>query len=327
MEDLFVVKLDRISEEEIQRLCNPEDKKAKEENNNEDTTVDVDVSAIRKNFLEDLDDDEEDTANKENEAKNENQKKQKKIKNILGAKPQVAQVKKETNELSELEQLRLKNIQEMRSLLDQMKTQAKALESPKPKKTVTIRRKCPKQKFKKIYGTRSRRNSSDKFEELNDSYRERDLLYEERVEEDDDEDGDEVAPKKRRTHAARWGFNPNEDIRMPEDITDAELKDVADYVSEKVIFSSKSSFERFLSSSIFFRSIRKVGRLAINVVRRRLIWRPFADPDDARAPADSSVEFAWRIAMVKTLERPWKIRIGGVHHVSSNFDSKKLTRH
>ena len=44
MEDLFVVKLDRISEEEIQRLCNPEDKKAKEENNNEDTTVEVDVS-------------------------------------------------------------------------------------------------------------------------------------------------------------------------------------------------------------------------------------------------------------------------------------------
>ena len=122
--------------------------------------------------------------------------------------------------------------------LDELKKQAKALDDTKPKKSVksAIRRKIIRRpQFKKIYGTRSRRNSSEPLEALDDKFNEKSsLLYEERRGTDDD-DEEEYSPKRRRTHVHHHGHNPNEDIRSADSITEEDLANVADIVSEKVM--------------------------------------------------------------------------------------------
>ena len=73
---------------------------------------------------------------------------------------------------------------------------------------------------------------------------------------DDSDDGsssdeDDYQPRrKKRAHPSRWTFNPNEDILMPEDVTDAMLDDtISDFVSNKVSFAS---YEKFVKSNLFF---------------------------------------------------------------------------
>ena len=113
-----------------------------------------------------------------------------------------------------------------------MKEQMAGLKPP-PKPAVkrsynpdNIRRKKPK--ARKIYGTRSQIKIED------------DIKKEANDEDDDDDDEssdeDDYQPaRKRRAHPSRWTFNPNEDILMPEDITDAMLDDtISDFVSNKV---------------------------------------------------------------------------------------------
>ena len=63
-------------------------------------------------------------------------------------------------------------------------------------------------------------------------------------------------------------------------------------------------------------------RHVINVGRRPPIWRPSVVPEGAQESEDTFVASAWRIAMVRTLERPWRIRNGGALLVSSIFDKK-----
>jgi len=48
-------------------------------------------------------------------------------------------------------------------------------------------------------------------------------------------DGEEELPKRRRiSHPKRWVKDPNVDVPTPEDVTDEQLENVAEYVSEKV---------------------------------------------------------------------------------------------
>merc|ERR1712029_365385 len=169
-EDLFVVRIKRLSEKTIQRhtQCVQEELKdeKKEENNNEEEGV-VDVKKINQEFLDDIeisDDDEEGEKEKPNNNKPT-------FKPTLGG--MMPQPAKKNEELSDYEALREKNMKDMRAMfLDEMKKQA--LACLEPKKTVVkhvIRRKyVPRPpKFKKIYGTRSRRNSSDEpLESLDD---------------------------------------------------------------------------------------------------------------------------------------------------------------
>ena len=233
-EDLFVVRIKRLSEKTIQRhtKCVQEELKdeKKEENNNEEVVVDV--KKINEEVLEDIeisDDDEEGEKEKPNNNKPT-------FKPTLGGMPQPA---KKNEELSDYEALREKNMKNMRAMfLDEMKKQALALEEPK--KTVVkhvIRRKyLPRPKFKKIYGTRSRRNSSDEPLESLDDKVDRTLLYEERRGRGDETDEEEeYTPAKRRRHVHMSSFNPNEDIRTPESITEEDLANVATCVSDKVI--------------------------------------------------------------------------------------------
>ena len=231
-EDLFVVRIKRLSEKTIQRhtQCVQEELKdeKKEENNNEEVVVDV--KKINEEFLEDIeisDDDEEGEKEKPNN-------------NKPTFKPKVMpQPAKKNEELSDYEALREKNMKDMRAMfLDEMKKQALALEEPK--KTVVkhvIRRKyLPRPKFKKIYGTRSRRNSSDEPLESLDDKVDRTLLYEERRGRGDDTDEEEeYTPAKRRRHVHLHGHDPNINIRTPESITEEDLANVATCVSDKVI--------------------------------------------------------------------------------------------
>ena len=235
-EDLFVVRIKRLSEKTIQRhtQCVQEELKdeKKEENNNEEVVVDV--KKINEEFLEDIeisDDDEEGEKEKPNNNKPTFKPTLKKV---------IPQPAKKNEELSDYEALREKNMKDMRAMfLDEMKKQALALEEPK--KTVVkhvIRRKyVPRPpKFKKIYGTRSRRNSSDEPLESLDDKVDRTLLYEERRGRGDDTDEEEeYTPAKRRRHVHMSSFNPNEDIRTPESITEEDLANVATCVSDKVI--------------------------------------------------------------------------------------------
>ena len=236
-EDLFVVRIKRLSEKTIQRhtQCVQEELKdeKKEENNNEEVVVDV--KKINEEFLEDIeisDDDEEGEKEKPNNNKPTFKPTLKKV---------IPQPAKKNEELSDYEALREKNMKDMRAMfLDEMKKQALALEEPK--KTVVkhvIRRKYvprPKLKFKKIYGTRSRRNSSDEPLESLDDKVDRTLLYEERRGRGDETDEEEeYTPAKRRRHVHMSSFNPNEDIRTPESITEEDLANVATCVSDKVI--------------------------------------------------------------------------------------------
>ena len=232
-EDLFVVRIKRLSEKTIQRhtQCVQEELKdeKKEENNNEEVVIDV--KKINKEFLEDIeisDDDEEGEKEKPNN-------------NKPTFKPKVMpQPAKKNEELSDYEALREKNMKDMRAMfLDEMKKQA--LACLEPKKTVVkhvIRRKyVPRPpKFKKIYGTRSRRNSSDEPLESLDDKVDRTLLYEERRGRGDDTDEEEeYTPAKRRRHVHHHGHDPNHLIRTPESITEEDLANVATCVSDKVI--------------------------------------------------------------------------------------------
>ena len=235
-EDLFVVRIKRLSEKTIQRhtQCVQEELKdeKKEENNNEEVVVDV--KKINEEFLEDIeisDDDEEGEKEKPNNNKPT-------FKPTLGG--MMPQPAKKNEELSDYEALREKNMKDMRAMfLDEMKKQA--LACLEPKKTVVkhvIRRKyVPRPpKFKKIYGTRSRRNSSDEPLESLDDKVDRTLLYEERRGRGDDTDEEEeYTPAKRRRHVHHHGHDPNHLIRTPESITEEDLANVATCVSDKVI--------------------------------------------------------------------------------------------
>ena len=232
-EDLFVVRIKRLSEKTIQRhtQCVQEELKdeKKEENNNEEEVV-VDVKKINEEFLEDIeisDDDEE------GEKEKPNNNKPALLPSLLGIKKPA----KKNEELSDYEALREKNMKDMRAMfLDEMKKQALGII---PKKTVVkhvIRRKYVPRPIKKIYGTRSRRNSSDEPLESLDDKVDRTLLYEERRGRGDDTDEEEeYTPAKRRRHVHHHGHEPNEDIRTPESITEEDLANVATCVSDKVI--------------------------------------------------------------------------------------------
>ena len=239
-EDLFVVRIKRLSEKTIQRhtQCVQEELKdeKKEENNNEEEGV-VDVKKINQEFLDDIeisDDDEE------GEKEKPNNNKPALLPSLLGIQKVMPQPAKKNEELSDYEALREKNMKDMRAMfLDEMKKQA--LACLEPKKTVVkhvIRRKyVPRPpKFKKIYGTRSRRNSSDEPLESLDDKVDRTLLYEERRGRGDDTDEEEeYTPAKRRRHVHHHGHDPNHLIRTPESITEEDLANVATCVSDKVI--------------------------------------------------------------------------------------------
>ena len=236
-EDLFVVRIKRLSEKTIQRhtQCVQEELKdeKKEENNNEEEGV-VDVKKINQAFLDDIeisDDDEE------GEKEKPNNNKPALLPSLLGIKKVMPQPAKKNEELSDYEALREKNMKDMRAMfLDEMKKQALGII---PKKTVVkhvIRRKYVPRPIKKIYGTRSRRNSSDEPLESLDDKVDRTLLYEERRGRGDDTDEEEeYTPAKRRRHVHHHGHEPNEDIRTPESITEEDLANVATCVSDKVI--------------------------------------------------------------------------------------------
>ena len=231
--DLFVVKIQRLSEKTIQRHTCGQELKDNEENNNEDVVDDV-----RNHFKEFLDD--WDSSDPSDDEENKNIKKEKTVfkPTLGGAKKVITQPVKKNEELSEYEKIREKNMKDLRAkFLDELKKKAKALDD-KPKKVVksAIRRKIIRRpQFKKIYGTRSRRNSSEPLEALDDKFNEKSsLLYEERRGTDDD-DEEEYSPKRRRTHVHHHGHNPNEDIRSADSITEEDLANVADIVSEKVM--------------------------------------------------------------------------------------------
>merc|ERR1711953_1335534 len=144
-EDLFVVRIKRLSEKTIQRhtQCVQEELKdeKKEENNNEEEGV-VDVKKINQEFLDDIeisDDDEE------GEKEKPNNNKPALLPSLLGIKKVMPQPVKKNEELSDYEALREKNMKDMRAMfLDEMKRQARKLGSNEPKKTAVkhvIRRK------------------------------------------------------------------------------------------------------------------------------------------------------------------------------------------
>ena len=230
MDDLFVVSIERLSEKTIQRHTCGQELKNNEENNNEDVVDDV-----RNRFKEVLDDDDFD------DEENKNIKKEKTVfkPTLGGAKKVITQPVKKNDELSDYEKIREKNMKDLRAkFLDELKKQAKALDDTKPtkpKKSAIRRKIIRRPQFKKIYGTRSRRNSSEPLEALDDKFNEKSsLLYEERRGTDDD-DEEEYSPKRRRTHVHHHGHNPNEDIRSADSITEEDLANVADIVSEKVM--------------------------------------------------------------------------------------------
>ena len=262
VQDLFVVKLEKLSDKQIQELLKPKViQKETDENCNEDTIEGIDD--IKKSFLQDLDfdDEEEDKENNDN-----NNIKKPKFKPGIGkttvAQPITKPTKKMDDEVSDYEKIRLKNMADLRmKFLDEMKKMAKGMAPvPKPRKPAVkavMRRKIPKQR--RIYGTRSRRNSNESFEYLGDSNEK--LLYEETIDEDDEYE--EYVPKKRRTsNVTRWGFNPNEDIRMPEDVTEEELDNVADYVSQKIYSQSGTTCHQCRQKTTDMKTICRSGRCA-----------------------------------------------------------------
>lgn len=138
----------------------------------------------------------------------------------------------EKEELPDYEKMRLKNIQEQKAMfLEQLKKSATALTNsmkPKPKAYTPNPQYRRKTVVRKIYSTRSSTPTSS-LVSPNDSPR--------KIDEDDyssDEEYVELAPKKRRSMPSRWMFDPNEKVLAPEDVTDAMLDNVADYVSFKV---------------------------------------------------------------------------------------------
>ena len=58
-------------------------------------------------------------------------------------------------------------------------------------------------------------------------------LEEIKTEESDDEEFEELQPRKRRSMPHKWIFDPNTNISNPEDITEDMLANVADYISQK----------------------------------------------------------------------------------------------
>jgi len=231
-----VIKLERLSEEDIEKFS----KKPIEEDEDEEVAINA-----RKNFLDALDD--SDKENEENENKENVASKVKKWKpTTLGQGQKIRRPlapmrpipKKE--ELSDYEKIRQENIAEQRlKFLQMMKEQMaglKPVQKPAVKRSYNpdnIRRKKPK--ARKEYGTRSKvKIEDDVKKEVDDG--------------DDSDDGsssdeDDYQPRrKKRAHPSRWTFNPNEDILMPEDVTDAMLDDtISDFVSNKVYSQSKGT--------------------------------------------------------------------------------------
>jgi len=261
-EDLFVVRIKRLSEKTIQRhtQCVQEELKdeKKEENNNEEEGV-VDVKKINQEFLDDIeisDDDEE------GEKEKPNNNKPALLPSLLGIKKVMPQPAKKNEELSDYEALREKNMKDMRAMfLDEMKKQALGII---PKKTVVkhvIRRKYVPRPIKKIYGTRSRRNSSDEPLKSLDDKVDRTLLYEERRGRGDDTDEEEeYTPAKRRRHVHHHGHEPNEDIRTPESITEEDLANVATCVSDKVYSQSGTTCHQCRQKTTDQKTICRSGR-------------------------------------------------------------------
>merc|ERR1711953_259169 len=240
-------------------LCFKDQKK--EENNNEEEGV-VDVKKINQEFLDDIeisDDDEE------GEKEKPNNNKPALLPSLLGIKKVMPQPAKKNEELSDYEALREKNMKDMRAMfLDEVKKQALAM-SHEPKKTVVkhvIRRKyVPRTKLKKIYGTRSRRNSLDEPLESLDDKVDRTLLYEERRGRGDDTDEEEeYTPAKRRRHVHHSGHNPNEDIRTAESITEEDLANVATCVSDKVYSQSGTTCHQCRQKTTDQKTICRSGR-------------------------------------------------------------------
>ena len=165
--DLFVVKLEKLTQNQIEELTKMSDREYEIEDNNNEA---FDLQDIRTKFVDELDDFlSDDEMGKKRTRKNNNEKKSKKFKLEIAekveVKPEITDVKdkpkpvKNTeDDISDYEKIRAKNMAELRSkFLDQMKQMAKSMNPPKPvkpRKTVkrVIRRKVPK--FRKIYGTR-----------------------------------------------------------------------------------------------------------------------------------------------------------------------------
>jgi len=183
---------------------------------------------LRNNFLKSLDsdedgDDEEGDSDKENSTP--------KWKPITGKNRRpLAPVVCKKPQLSEYEMIREKNIAEQRLLfLQHMKSLSSAAvarppqdKRPRKQRSMdTMGRKRPR----KEYSTRSKTGQFEKEtpQASGEEYS------------DDDEEEMIYSPKKRRSHPSRWFFNPNEDILMPEDVTEEMLDNcIDDFVSNKV---------------------------------------------------------------------------------------------
>jgi len=89
-----------------------------------------------------------------------------------------------------------------------------------------------RRKIKVLERTYSTRSSTGRSSGASTPHKEFSLPAE--FEDSSDEEFVELQPKKRRTNPRQWIFDPNVEVKNPEDVTDDMLANVADYVSQKV---------------------------------------------------------------------------------------------
>ena len=258
-----------------------QDEESEEEELNDDVLDKIEES--RKDFLNDLDDSDDEghldeNSNKENENDKENDddwtpapKPALSWKPVIGGGikrkplsqmvPIKSAIQEPPEEMPDYEKERLANIAEQRALfMAKLKEAADDLygsTKPKPVKRVQKSAEFRRKKVvRKIYSTRrsSRANSE------NSTPLDSPIKGEEESEYESDDEFIELPAKKRRSNPSRWTFNPNEDIKMPEDISNSSLSRVADYVSSKIYSQSGTTCHQCRQKTTDFKTICRSGR-------------------------------------------------------------------
>ena len=145
-------------------------------------------------------------------------------------------------EMSEYEKARQRNIEERMKMFAQLRQDVQILQrqvmckrpkNPNPQRRVAKRPNFSSRRYP--VHTRSRKVSggSGNSSGINSPQKVSDDEYSDE-EEDDSFLDDGLPAKKARMHPSRWFKNPNEDILMPEDITQSMLNRVANMYDEKV---------------------------------------------------------------------------------------------